>query len=124
MRQLLIADDSQAKINLMLSMLSHFHWLGDALVAMTTEEAEQLLWEGVGFAFIDYYIPSKNGPELIRWLKKENPNIRIALVSSSDKPENFDAAKAAGAERCICTSWASDEVEKAFGEVIDDWMGR
>jgi DNA-binding NarL/FixJ family response regulator len=124
MRFLLIADDSQTKIDLMVSMLGHFHWRGDAIIAMTTEQAEELMWEDVGFAFVDYYIPSKNGPALITQLREINPNIRIALVSSSDAPENFDEARKAGAEACICTSWQSDKVEKAFEEIIDDWMGR
>jgi DNA-binding NarL/FixJ family response regulator len=73
-------------------------------------------------ALIDFYIPSEHGPAIMRYLKKNNPNARIALVSSSDKPENIDEAKAAGAESCICTSWQSDEVERAFGDVLRGWL--
>lgn len=120
-KTLLIADDSQAKIDLIVSMLHHFHWKGDAIVAMTTEQAEALMHEGVGYAFVDYYIPSKNGPALIRALKEKNPAIRIALVSSSDKKENRDEAIAAGGETCICTSYRADEVGKAFGDVLHEW---
>lgn len=123
MKTLLIADDSRAKIDLIVAMLGRFHWRGDAIVAMTTEQAEELMWEDVGYAFIDYYIPSKNGPALMKFLKEKNPNIRIALVSSSDKPENFEAARKAGAEACICTSWTADRVESKFEEVLKSWIG-
>lgn len=119
---LLIADDSQAKIDMIVGMLFRFGWKGDVIVAMTTEQAEELMWEDVGFAFIDYYIPSKNGPALIRALKKKNPAIRVALVSSSDNYENRLEAQEAGAETCICTSYEADEVERAFKDVIEEWM--
>ncbi len=77
MKTLLVADDSQAKIDLMVSMLGHFHWRGDVIVAMTTQQAEDLMWEDVGYAFIDYYIPSKNGPALMESLKNELPRSKL-----------------------------------------------
>ncbi len=121
--KLLIADDSQAKIDLMEAMLAHFKWHGEPFIAMTTEEAMRLIDEHhITHAFVDFYIPSEHGPAIMRYLKKNNPDARMALVSSSDTPENCDAARKAGAESCICTSYTSDEVEKAFGDLIREWL--
>lgn len=121
-KTLLIADDSQGKIDLIYLMLAHFGWTIEPLIAKTTEDAMQLIdTNNITHAFVDYYIPSKNGPALIRALKEKNPAIRVALVSSSDKKSNWDEAIAAGAEMCICTSYSSDEVGKAFSDVLEAW---
>ncbi len=121
--KLLIADDSQAKIDLMKAMLAHFMWPSEPLIAMTTENAMELIdTHNITHALIDFYIPTQNGLAIIAYLKLQNPTARVALVSSSDALENFDAARKAGTEACICTSWQSDEVEKAFGDLINDWM--
>jgi len=122
MNTLLIADDSQHKIDLIRAMLSHFKCDQVPLIAKTTEEAMHLIdTHIVTHAFVDYYIPSENGPAIINYLKAHYPDSRIALVSSSDATENCDEAKAAGAEACICTSYPADEVEKAFGDILQNW---
>ncbi len=122
MNTLLIADDSQAKIDLICSMLVHCGWNTEPRIAMTTEEAMRIIdEEQITHAFIDFYIPTQNGPTIIAKLKESNPTARIALVSSSDKASNFDEARAAGAEACICTTYASDQVEAAFKDLLADW---
>lgn len=119
----LIADDSPRKIELMRAMLNHFGWVSEPLIAMTSEQAMALIdAEDISHAFIDYYIPTQNGPAIIAYLKAKNPHAHIALVSSSDKKENIDQACKAGAEVCICTSYTSDEVERAFDEILQSWL--
>lgn len=123
MNTILIADDSQGKIDLMCLMLSQFEWNGEVLIAKTSEEASILIeMHTISHAFVDYYIPSKNGPSIIAALKAKNPHAHIALVSSSDNPENQQEAMQAGAEVCICTSYEADVVEKAFKDVLSDWV--
>ena len=121
-KALLIADDSKEKIVALTYFLKKAKWDGEIVTAMTTDEATALIDEtDFGFALIDYYMPSKNGPAVIAYLKKKNPSARIALVSSSDKKSNWDEAKAAGAEICICTSYQADEVENSMLELLEDW---
>lgn len=123
MSALLIADDSEQKIALLQLMLRHAKWQGEVLIAKTTEEAADLIaTHDIGFGLIDYYIPSQNGPFIIRALKEKNPDARVALVSSADNKKNFDEAKEAGAETCICTTYASDEVEREFMTLLSDWL--
>lgn len=119
---LLIADDSAQKIDLMRFMLRKAHWQGDVFMAHTSKEAFEMIEKNaIDFGLIDYYIPQKNGPAIIAKLKEKNSAARIALVSSSDAKKNFDEAKAAGAEACICTTYKSDEVEKVFIELLNSW---
>lgn len=123
MTALLIADDSEAKIMLLKAVLRHAKWPGEVLVAHTTEEAEALIGaHDIRFAFIDYYIPSKNGPAIIRTLKAKTPDARIVLVSSSDQQENIAEARAAGADGFVCTSWEGERAEKAILGILEEWM--
>jgi DNA-binding NarL/FixJ family response regulator len=122
MSTLLIADDSQTKIDLMRSMLTHFEWNEEVLIANTSEEASDLIEvHTITHAFVDYYIPSKNGPSIIAALKAKNPHAHITLVSSGDNPENQQEAIQAGAETCICTTYEADIVENAFKEIVHNW---
>lgn len=123
MRPLLIADDSEAKRMLLKSLLRHAKWPGEVLVAQTTEEAMQQMRDhpDIGFAFIDYYIPSHNGPAVIHNLKQQCPDAHIALVSSSDQQKNIEEAKAAGAEAFVCTSWEGDRAERELLDLIEQW---
>jgi len=122
---LLIADDSDHKVMLMEGMLLRHGWKGEIFIASSTEAAIALIdvHPQIRFALIDFYIPSANGPAVMNYLKAKHPDARFALVSSSDKYENLEEAKAAGAEACICTSYEPDEVEMAFSNLLSEWVG-
>jgi DNA-binding NarL/FixJ family response regulator len=122
----LIADDSPQKIMLITHMLKLAKWDGPILTSDNTEDAMRMIdnHKDIGFAFIDYYMPTKNGPAVIHYLKNVNPHARIALVSSSDKKSNWDEAIEAGAETCICTTYQSDVVEKAMLDLLEEWKNQ
>jgi DNA-binding NarL/FixJ family response regulator len=122
--KLLIADDSDAKQMLLEGFVRHSHWKVDLLHATTTEEAKKLIDANpdIAFAFVDYEMPTENGPAVIRYLKERNPAARIALVSSSDSERYTSDALAEGAEKCICTSYQSDEVQQNICGLIESWM--
>jgi len=119
----LIADDSAQKTSFLKGFLAHAKWDGDILTATTTDDAIDLIEKhpDIGFAFVDYYIPAKCGPAIIQYLKRKNPDAHIALVSSSDRKENQDEAKAAGAEACVCTSYELDVVQKTILDILEEW---
>ncbi len=123
MTTFLIADDSPEKMNFLLEMLKRAKWQGTVLTATTSEEAIEKLSQStdIAAAFIDYYIPSSNGPTIIRSLKEKYPRARVALVSSADSKGNTAQAIAAGAERSICTSWPADELERSILATLDTW---
>ncbi|MEK7562995.1 MAG: response regulator [Patescibacteria group bacterium] len=123
--KLLIADDSEAKQLMLEGFVRHNHWNVEILTSASTDEAKKLIDKNpdITFAFVDYEMPTEDGPAVIRYLKAKNSNARIALVSSSDSERYTSAATAAGAERCICTSYQSDTVERAIAELISEWRG-
>lgn len=119
----LIADDSRDKIVMLKHMLKVSRWSGDILVAETTEQAQDLIdaHPDIAAAFIDYYIPSENGPAIIGYLRSRCPESRIALVSSADNAANTARALSAGAEIAICTTHRSDVVEKTIVDLLETW---
>lgn len=122
MSTFLVADDNDGKA-LMLEVLVRQWGQADTLLrARTTEEAKEIIQrERVDFAFIDYYMPSEDGPAVIAHLKATHPNCRVALVSSANNSDNAAEATEAGAEAIICTSFQADEVERAIKDILQSW---
>ncbi len=123
MPTLLIADDSAHKTAMLKDLLAIARWKDPILYAATSEEAMRIIDEhpDISHAFVDYYIPSGNGPAIIGYLKRKNPAARIALVSSSGKQSNLEEALVAGAEACVNTSERADVVERTILEILEDW---
>lgn len=119
----LIADDSTAKRLMLIGMVHHSRWDVEILAAETTEQAEAHIaaHPDIAAAFIDYEIPSAQGPAVIRSLRAANPQSRIALVTASDSQEYKTNAIEAGADAFVCTSWPLDEVEKKIAELLMEW---
>lgn len=120
MSTLLIADDSADKRLLLKSLAAH-HWSGLVVEAATTEAAMAAIASSpdLAAALIDYYIPSQNGPALIRAVRAAFPHAKIALVSSSDNPDNAREARAAGADDIVCTGWP--EAPKQIADLLTAW---
>ncbi len=117
----LIADDSQGKIDLLLPLVKRAGF-SDVLVAYTTEEAMTMIdRHAIVAAFVDFYIPSQNGPAIMRHLKAAQPEVRMACTSSSNPRTHAAEALAAGAERFICMSRESDAVTRDIEDVLLEW---
>ncbi len=121
----LLADDYEPKRTLLKRVVLR-NMDVEILEAGTTEEASKLIHEHVEFAaaFIDYAIPSKKGPAIIKELKEHNPNCLIALVSSGDCEAHKKDAKEVGAEAFICTSWPLDRVETELNMLLAEWKAQ
>ena len=119
---LLIADDSPEKIDFLLKAIHAAEWDIDVATALTTEDAHEVMKKRrVDFAFVDYYIPNRNGPWAIERLKDRNPDARVVLVSSSKKPSNLQEALDAGAEATICTSDPAHVVAAQLDNLLREW---
>jgi CheY-like chemotaxis protein len=116
----LVADDSAGKRAFLVRAVERALEV-DILTAKTTEEAIALIEHHVEIAaaFIDYEIPSENGPAIIAHLRRHCPRCRIALVSAEAAYEG--EAKRCGAEAFVCTSWPLDRVERALTELLSVW---
>lgn len=118
----LIADDSDGKATMLEAVVLRWSKAERILRAKTTEEAKKLIdAHPLAWAFIDYEMPSENGPAVIAYLREKQPHCRIAMVSSSNSGAyKHDAAKA-GAEAYVCSSFDADEVENALNDVLHEW---
>lgn len=118
----LIADDSDGKAMMLETIVKRWNSDAEVVRATSTEQAKELInAHQIAWAFIDYEMPSENGPAVIRYLAQRQPHCRIAMVSSSNAPEYRADAANAGAEAYICSSFASDEVERALMELLSEW---
>ena len=120
----LIADDSDAKAAMLEGMVRHA-WgkRVEILRAHTTEEALALITKRpqIAFAFVDYEIPTAEGPAVIAALQHANPSARIACVSASNLERYQKNAAETGAEAYICTSLDSDTVEQSISSLLMEW---
>lgn len=108
---------------MMLEALIRRSQIADELViANSTEQAKALIdTHDFEFAFIDYEMPSEDGPAVIAYLREKQPRARIALQTSADSEEYEHNAREAGAEEFICTSYPTDEVEARVMGVLEKW---
>lgn len=118
----LIADDSPGKREF-LEMFVEKQMDVELIIAVNSEQAFERIHEHmeIPFAFIDYEIPSQNGPAIIKELRKQHPRCKIALVAASSTAEYKKNAEEAGADAYICTSWPLDKTESAITNLLAEW---
>mgnify|MGYP001106026696 CR=1 FL=1 len=118
----LIADDNDAKANWLEAMVEKSGIAEAVIRARTTEEAKELIDsrkpEG---AFIDYEMPSEDGPAVIAYLLTNVPSAKVAMVSSSNSSEYHADAEAAGALSYICTSFEEEDVVEKVMDTLEEW---
>jgi DNA-binding NarL/FixJ family response regulator len=117
----LIADDSEGKRVRLRGLLHASGWKGTVMIAHTTDEAMRFIDETskIDFAFVDYYMPSHNGPAVIRHLRGKCPQAKIALVSSADDPSNAREAREAGADAVVCTTLPDSD--ERLSNLLMEW---
>jgi len=122
MTAFLIADDSPGKLAFLHAVVTGARWPGPVLTAATTEEAIAIVADAdIVAAFVDYEIPSENGPAIVRALREKNDAIRIAVVSASDRREYQESAREAGAHAYVCTSHPQDAVIGRLIALLEEW---
>ena len=122
MNTFLIADDSDAKA-LWLTALVEKSGIADTVHrARTTDDAKKLIDEHKpSYAFIDYEMPSANGPAIITYLRSVVPEAKIAMASSSNSDHYQADAEQAGSDTYICTSFEEDEVVEKVMDTLEEW---
>lgn len=91
--------------------------------ATTTDEAKAVIdaQQDIFGAFIDYEIPTENGPAVIAYLRKKFPSCRIACVTGGGESYRRSATDA-GADAFITTAAQADTVEKIILEILGLWL--
>lgn len=122
MSTFLIADDSDGKVMMLEVLLKKSGFEGKVVRARTTEEAKKLIdKEKPSAAFVDYEMPTEEGPAVIAYLREKVPESKIAMVSSCNLEEYQNDAAEAGADKYICSSFEADLVEKTVLDLLLEW---
>ena len=119
----LIADDSEGKMFFLESILKHFAKDIPLIKAHTTEEAKKSIDDNpsIAYAFIDYEMPSENGPAVIEYLRGKSPDSRIALVTAFTSEQYKTEALEKGANAFVSTAYAEDEVVSTLKDLLIEW---
>ena len=90
--------------------------------AANSEEALQEINKGSPhLIFMDIHLPGMNGLQLTQKVKKDSPDIRIAILTDYDLPEYREAARQFGADRFfVKSSFEWDEVETLVRSISPD----
>lgn len=119
----LIVEDTEDKRLFLAGILERMRWDGEILIARTTEEAMEFIKAApISAAFVDYNIPSQNGPAVIKALRARHPKAHIALTTATDSKRYKEDAMAAGADAFVCTSWPEDRAALALQDLITEWQ--
>ncbi|MDA1293016.1 MAG: response regulator [bacterium] len=123
MKIFLIADDSDAKALWLEAMVKKSGFAGTVMRARNTDDAKELIDEHLPeAAFIDYEMPSENGPAVIAYLREKVPQAKIAMASSSNSDRYQAEAQEAGSDAYICTSFAEEEVVTSVMHTLLEWQ--
>ncbi len=90
--------------------------------AGNSEEALQMV-HGMSphLIFLDILLSGENGLQLAQKMKKDFPNIRIAMLTNNDLPKNRRAAASFGAERFfVKDSLNWEEMREYLASILED----
>lgn len=122
MATFLIADDLPSKLMMLESFVKKSGIAETILTAKTTEEAKKLIDDNhIDCAFIDYEMPSENGPAVIKYLHTKNPHALICLETASDNDHYEHDGYAAGAAEFVCTSYPDKDVHEKIERILMLW---
>lgn len=111
MTKVLVVDDSQAEVKLMLSLLqqSGFHSVG---ISDPTKIEEVIEEERPNVILLDVIMPQRNGFQICRELKSQEPysKIPVILVTSKTAPSDRYWGEQQGANGYIAKPFTPDEL--------------
>jgi len=95
---ILIVDDSTLIIERLLAMLNGLRSVKDITTASNYREAVAMLTEiNVDIAILDIHLSGKNGIELLKFIVKNYPHIKVVMLSNADNEKYRELCKKEGA---------------------------
>jgi DNA-binding NarL/FixJ family response regulator len=117
---LLIVDDHQLITEGLSHILKSEKIIGEIHTANNGEEAlEKILINAVDCVIMDINMPVLNGIEATKIIKKENPKIKIIVVSMLCDPSIVSKMLKAGADAFINKDTGKAELLKAIDKVMN-----
>jgi len=97
-QSILIVDDSALIIERLLAMLNGLVSVKDITTASNYREAVAALSESkVDIAILDIHLTGKNGIELLKFIVKNYPQIKVVMLSNADNDKYRELCKKEGA---------------------------
>jgi len=119
LRVLIVEDNHVYRREFKESLCRHFAFIAVEEATNAEEALQKINGNPPPLIFIDLRLPGMNGLQLTQKIKKDFPNVRIAIVTGYDTPEYRQAATQYGAEAFfVKESLKWDEV-KALVESIE-----
>lgn len=95
---ILIVDDSALIIERLIAMLNGLRSVKDITTASNYREAVVLLEDTkIDIAILDIHLTGKNGIELLKFIVKNHPHIKVIMLSNADNKKYRELCKKEGA---------------------------
>jgi DNA-binding NarL/FixJ family response regulator len=117
--KILIVDDHEIfrrGLRALLEPYSEWQICGEAVDGLDAVEKCQPL--GADIVILDITMPRLNGLEAARLIKKQNPALRIVIITQHDSPQVQAAAMEAGAQAFVTKSSVGNELVSALRTII------
>lgn len=113
LRVLIVEDNRIFREAFKKGLHEHFPWMVIEEAAMGEEALQKILVAPPRLIFMDIRMPGINGLELTQKIKRDWPNINIAILTGHDLPEYRQAAIQYGADRFfVKNSIKWDEIQE------------
>lgn len=117
--KILIVDDHEIfrrGLRALLEPYPEWQICGEAVDGLDAVEKCQPM--GADIVILDITMPRLNGLEAARLIKKQNPDLRIVIITQHDSPQVQAAAMEAGAQAFVTKSSVGNELVSALRTII------
>jgi CheY-like chemotaxis protein len=114
---LVVDDEPQVRELLSVKMRQRGYRVGEA--ANGKEAIDKLAEGGFELVISDIMMPERDGLEVIMYLKRQHPTVKIIAISAPGNEIFLNSAKALGASKIFLKPFSLEEIATA----VDDLMG-
>ena len=75
---------------------------------------------------LDLAMPKMSGVEVLKWIREQNvvKKTRVLIFTSSEKPEDVQAANQIGADGYLLKPTKFDDLKKLVKQIHDEWLAK
>lgn len=122
MARILVVDDDDGMLQILNSILSGAGH--EVLQAGDSDEGKRVYLENeVDLVITDFFMPTEGGLEVVRAVRRQDPEAKIILISAADIRDGVDLpafAKQYGAQHALTKPIESTVLLKAVGDLLGD----
>ncbi|MBM7642594.1 response regulator transcription factor [Streptococcus loxodontisalivarius] len=117
--RILVAEDQAMLRDAMCQLLLMEDEISEIFQAGTGLEAQQVLeQEAVELAILDVEMPEKSGLEVLEWAKKQQPNLKVIIVTTFKRTGYFQRAVKAGVDAYVLKDRSTSELMGTIQKVM------